>query len=213
MNDKTDYIPLEHAKNLIITALDHFDPELATRATSVLYHDKRLNIVENPEVKTDMMQCRPAGVTIKDLKAVDMYIPDFAQRFGPHFTRQNNPTKHAIVDFEYDGSPRSVVWLAHEVGHAMGDDLQRQNGRSYKDFSPGEHEEQAYFVQHIVSQYLKDHLNRPDVRDEDLGQDTLTMSWERATQYTNADKVYKTALASPPDERQRIALKALDQRL
>lgn len=213
MSDRADYIPLEHAKNVIVTALDQFDPELANRAASVLYNEGRLNIVEVAEAKTNMMQCRPAGVTIEDVKAGDMYISDFSEKFGPHFTRQDNPTDHAIIDFEYDGSPRSIVWLAHELGHAMADDLQLQNGRSHKDFSAGEQEEQAYFVQHIVSQHLKDTLNRPDIRDEDLGQDILKMSWDRATQYTKAGKVFEEALANAPDERKAIALKALDQKL
>lgn len=204
---------MAQAKNIIIAALDQFDPELATRAANVLYNDERLNIVEVAEAKTNMMQCRPAGVTMEDVKAADMYIPDFSERFGPHFTRQDNPTDHAIIDFEYDGSPRSIVWLAHELGHAMADDLQLQNGHSHKDFSAGEQEEQAYFIQHIVSQHLKENLKRPDVQDENLEQDVLKMSWDRAVQYTNAGKVFDEALANTASERNGIALKALDQRL
>lgn len=213
MNDRTDYISLEHAKNVIIAALDQFNPELASRAASVLYNEERLNIVEVADAKTNMMQCRPAGVTMDDVKAADMHIPDFSERFGPHFTRQDNPTDHAIIDFEYDGSPRSIVWLAHELGHAIADDVQRENRHSFRDFSTGEMEEQAYFVQHIVSQHIKDNLKQPGVRDENLGQDVLKMSWDRANQYTNAGRVFEGALANDPNERKGIALKALDQRL
>lgn len=213
MNSRADYISLEQAKDVIITALDQFYPELAERAASVLHNPERLNIVEVEEPKTNMMQCRPAGLTIADLQAAGMHIPDFSEQFGPHFTRQDNSANHAIIDFEYDGSPRAIVWLAHELGHAMADDLQRENGHSFRDFSSGEMEEQAYFVQHVVSQHIKENLGRPDVHDEVLGQDVLKMSWDRANQYTNAGSVFEKALASDPGGRKAIVLKALDQRL
>lgn len=213
INNRENHISLEHAKNVIITALDQFNPALASRAETILYNEERLNIVEVKEAKTNMMQYRPARVTMDDVKAADMFIPDFPERFGPHFTRQDNPTNHGIIDFEYDGSHRAIVWLAHELGHAMADDLQLQNGHSHKDFSSAEQEEQAYFVQHIVSQYLKDNLSRPDVRDEDLGQSILKMTWDRAIQFTKAGRLYMEALEEPTHKRTAIALKALDQRL
>jgi hypothetical protein len=214
LNNRADYIPLADAKNVIITALDKFNPELASRAASVLYNEDRLNIVEVAEAKTNMMQCRAANVTMEDVKAADMYISDFSERFGPHFTRQDNPTNHAIIDFEYDGTPRSIAWLAHELGHAIADDIHIENGRSSKNYSGGEHEEQAYFVQHIVSKHLKDNLPPPDVQDENLGQDVLKMSWDRATQFTNAGRVFEEALtkANIPNERGAAVIKALDQR-
>lgn len=213
MNQK-NYLPLESAKNTIITALNQFDPELGTRAAEILFNDERLNIVEVTAAKTNMMQCRAAGTTMEDVKAAGMYIPDFAQRFGPHFMRQDNPTDHAIIDFEYDGSPRAIAWLAHELGHAIADDIHIENGRSSKNYSGGEHEEQAYFVQHIVSQHLKENLNHPDVQDEDLGQDVLKMSWDRAAQFTNAGKAFEEALtnANIPVERKSAVMAALDQR-
>ncbi len=204
---------MEHAKTVIITALDQFNPDLASHAASVIYDEDRLNIVEVSEPKTNMMQCRPAGMTIDDVKAADMHLPDFSERFGPHFTRQDNLTNHAIIDFEYDGSPRSIVWLAHELGHAIADDIQRENGHSFKDFSTGEMEEQAYFIQHIVSQHLKDNLKQPGVQDETLGQDTLKMSWDRANQYKTAGRVFEEAITNTVSERKGIAIKVMDQRL
>lgn len=213
MNERADYIPLEHGKNIIIAALDGFNPELAHRAASILYNEERLNVTEVTTAKTNIMQCRPAGVTIEDVKAAGMHMPDFSERFGPHFTRQDNPRDHAVIDFEYDGSPRAIVWLSHELGHAIADDVQKENGHSFRDFSSGEMEEQAYFIQHIVSQHIKDNLKRPDVQDESLGQNVLKMSWERANQYTNASKVFEEALSQTTDERKGISLKALDQKL
>lgn len=194
MDSQKEYIPLQSAKNIIISALDQFDPELSGRAAGVLFNEERLNISEVTEAKTNMMMCRPAGMTMEDVKAADLYIPDFAEKFGPHFTRQDNPADHAIIDFEYDGSPRAIVWLSHELGHAIADDVQRENGHSFKDFSMDEMEQQAYFVQHIVSRYVKDNISSPDVKSDDLGEDVLKMSWDRANQYTNAGKTYETAL-------------------
>lgn len=214
MSCATDYISLDDAKRLIVTALDEFDPKLASRAASILYDNERLNVVEVDEAKEEkMQQCRPAGFTMEDVKSLKMHKPDFAERFGPHFTRQDNPEPHAIVDFEYDGTPHSIVWLAHETGHAVADDIQRENGHSFRDFSTGEMEEQAYFLQHIVSGYLKDNLQRPDVKDADLGQDVLKMSWDRAEQYTNAGKVFESALETPVDVRQKTIMATFDQRL
>lgn len=213
MRYRKDYIPLEDAKKLIIAALDQFNPELAVRAAGVLYDEARLNVVEVESARTNMMQCRPAGITMEDVIAADMHIPDFSERFGPHFTRQDNPTDHAIVDFEYDGSPRSIVWLGHEAGHAIADDIQREHGHSFRDFSAGEMEEQAYFVQHVVSGYIKDNLKHHDLKDENLGQNILKMSWDRATQYTNAGIVVADAVAAPFNERKEITFRALDQRL
>lgn len=103
--------------------------------------------------------------------------------------------------------------LAHELGHAMADDVQRDNQHSFRDFSTGEMEEQAYFVQHIVSQHLKDNFKQPDIQDDNLGQNVLTMSWDRENQYTNAGRVFETALENTGSARKGIALKALDQRL
>lgn len=213
MDNRDNYIPLKEAKNVIMTALDQFDPELAVRAANILYDEKRLNIVEVARSKTNMMQCRPAGLTIEDVKAADMHIPGFSEKFGPHFTRQDNPADYSIIDFEYDGSPRAIVWLGHELGHAIADDVQRENGHSFKDFSSAEMEEQAYFVQHIVSQHLKNDVKTPKVQDKDLGQDVLQMSWNRATQYTKAGTVFESALAHSANEREAIILEALDQRL
>jgi oligoendopeptidase F len=209
-----NYLPLESAKNIIITALDEFDPELGTRAAEILLNDEQLNIVEVKDAKTNMMQCRAAGTTIEDVKAAGMYISDFAHRFGPHFTHQDNPTDHAIIDFEYDGHPRAIIWLAHELGHAIADGIHIENGRSSKNYSGAEHEEQAYFVQHIVSQYLKENLKHLDVQDEDLGQDVLKMSWDRAVQFTNAGKIFEEALtnANMPAKRKSVIMAALDQR-
>ena len=66
MDAQKGYISLERAKTMIIMALDQFDQELASRAAHILYNHERLNIVEVAETKTNMMMCRPAGITYYD---------------------------------------------------------------------------------------------------------------------------------------------------
>lgn len=206
------YIPLDDAKKIIVTALGQFDPTLGTHAAEILYSDEQANIAEVPERRTGMMMCRPRGLTLKDVRAMDMFIPGFAKKFGPRFKRQDNPADHAIVDFEYDGSHGSVVWLAHEVGHALADRAQADNGHGFKNFSTDAMEGQAYFVQHIVAQYMKDTLGRiPELEDARLGQGVLTMSWDRANQFTAAGDDVARAAREPPARRAMAIRHALDQ--
>lgn len=205
-------ISVECAKNIIIDALDQFDPQLGFHAADILNSD-RLNLIEEHAPKTNMMMCRPKGITIADLKERDMYIPDFAEKYGPHFTTQENLKGPAIIDFEYVGTPESVAMLAHELGHAIADDVQQENGRSFKDFSTGEMEEQAYFVQHIVTRYLKDHAAKLNINAEDMGDDVTAMSVDRANQFTAAEISFEKAANEPSATRADMALKALDNKI
>ena len=214
MINQTNYIPLKEAKSLIISALDQFDQDLGRRAASILGSAERLNIIEVTQAKPRMMQrCRFAKSTLKDVKAAREYIPNISEEFGPHFTRQDNPTDHAIIDYEYNGTALSIIHLAHELGHAIADDIHIENGRSAKKYSPKEHERQAYFIQQIVSSYLKDNIKCMPLKDEDLGRDTLSMSFDRAKQYKKADKILQAVLATTnPTQRRNGILNALDQR-
>jgi hypothetical protein len=213
MGNPDNYIPLDDAKGIIITALEQYHPEFASYAENILFNDKRLNIVEVTEAKTKMMLCRPAGITVKDLQEKNMFMPEdeFLKKFGPHFTHQDNPTDFAIIDFEYDGSPLSVVWLAHELGHAIADDVQRERGMSFKDFSSDEMEQQAYFVQQIVSKYLKDNLTQPNLQNKDLGDKLSEMSSERIAQFTKAANDLGAAFNTPPERRMGMTLDVLAQ--
>ncbi len=205
-------IPLSTAKDEIVSALSEFDFDLGQRARNIFGNEDQLNIVEVEEHTNRVMACRPAGVTIPDLKASDMYIPDYAERFGPHFTEQENLTDSAIIDFEYDGTPRSIVWLGHELGHAIADGVHQDNGHTFRDFSQSEMEEQAYFIQKIVSQHVRSKFREPDLKDDDLKENPIRMSWERAAQFTNAGKMYEKAVDSEQDVRRNIVIQALDQR-
>lgn len=202
-------ISVSEAKKIIVESLTTFNEDLGARAASILSTNGRLNLVEVKDPKPRMMQCRPAGITLEDVKTMDMLIPDFEQKFGPYFTRQDNPEDYAIIDFEYNGTPKAIIWLAHELGHAIADDIQREHDRSFKDYSQSEMEEQAYFVQHIVSNYVRRIF--PDLDADSVGENTLTMSFDRASQFTKAEEAYDRALECEGSRKQIIG-SALDQK-
>jgi len=145
-----------------------------------------------------MMACRPAGITEADLKSMDMYLPDFAEEYGPNFTTQENPNDFAVIDFEYHGTPESVVYLAHELGHAVADDIQRENGFSFKDFSVYDMEQQAYFIQNIVSEAVGEKYS---VNNSELNEDPLKMSFDRASAFVTAGQVVDACRECPPHVR------------
>lgn len=205
------YIKLDDAKAMITKALREFDEDLGERAQNILLNEERMNIVEVTEARTNMMVCRPAGLTIEDLKSADMYTPDYEEQYGPDFTQQDNPSDHAIIDFEYDGSPKAIIWLGHELGHALADDIQQENGHSFRDFSSDEMEGQAYFVQHIVSKHVRANIDNIVISQDNLGENIADMSAWRAKQFQNASALFNSASEAIEQEgRAKIALAALD---
>ncbi len=192
-------ISLQTAKQAIITALNDFDAELGRRASEILYNDDRLNIAEVTTAQTSMMACRPAGITIDDLKAMGMYMSDYEEKYGPHFTQQSNPEDYAIIDFEYDGTEGSFKYLAHELGHAIADDMQREQGRSFRDFSLDDLEQQAYFVQTIVADHVKQ-----STMGYNLDENLLKLSFDRCCQVQDANKAFDSALKASPNDRSRM---------
>lgn len=194
-------IPLDTAKKNIIEALNNFDRDLGRRAADILYNEERTNIVEQ-QPQTNMMQCRQAGTTIDDVKARDMHLPNFEQTFGPHFTRQDNPEDYAIIDYEYHGTPYSLEYLAHELGHAIADDIQIEHGRSFRDFSQDQLEQQAYFVQKIAMEAIF-----PSTAHHETEQ--LKPSFERAKQMNAAHKVYEKTLSAGPHQRPNMILEVM----
>ncbi len=217
------HISLDVAKGLIVDALTDFDAALGQRAADILYNDARTNILEtaNPEI-VEVQMYRPAGVTHADLVSSGMLIPDYAERFntkgygadGGPFTQQINDSDHGIIDLVYRGTPNAVSWLAHELGHAIADDIQIENGRSFQDFTSDEQEEQAYFVQNIVIDHLRDKFGLHDVRETNLGEPSLCDEFSsRASQFAAAKDRYEAALGEDASTRSTSVNKALDQRI
>ncbi len=191
----SDKVSLTQAKVFIINALSNFDEALGARATKILQDDNRLNIVEQDEPSTNiMMSCSPAGITIDDLKAMDMYIEDdaFRKKFGPYFTEQENRRAHAVINLEYHGTVESVSWFAHELGHAIADDVQVDNDKTFRDFSWDELEQQAYLVQFIVAAKMIE--KNPQYSIDDFGLGSIQSSRERVSQVGHARDLYEQAL-------------------
>ncbi len=67
-----------------------------------------------------------------------------------------------------------VAVLAHELGHAIADDNLREAGYTYRDKKRHMEETQAYFVQHILYDYLARHED-PGISDAARQHFTATM--------------------------------------
>lgn len=206
-----NYIPLDDARNTIIEALNNFHPDLGRRAAEILYdddplnRDRRLNIVEISGREPKVMQCRAAGLTEQYLRERDMYHEDFAQQFSP-FTEQENNRSFSVIDYEYDGTPTSVLYLAHELGHAIADDIQLEQNIDRNQFSWDEAEEQAYFIQNVYEHY-SGNLSAESQSDANKG--ILRVSWERANQYQKATSRFEEALSVSQESRMDFIVKAL----
>ena len=140
---------------------------------------------------------------------MEMYKPDFENEYAPHFTSQINPEKFSIIDFEYIGTMNSAIYLAHETGHAIADDIQREKGLSFRDFTVDELEEQAYFVQSIFEQYMEDNGALYGVNYIRQTQDELQTSWQRAIQSKLATLSFERTVTLPQFLRSAEAIKIL----
>ncbi len=132
-------ISLQESKAIIIAALHNFDPTLGAKAAAMLQNEKVLNITAVPAGTAYMMRCRPAGYT----------------NLG-----EENPESHPIIDLDYDHTIQSTVYLAHELGHAIADDYQREAGNDFETNPTHMIETQAYLVQNIVYNHLKSHPDK-----------------------------------------------------
>lgn len=176
-------IPLAEARWIIIAAFTSYDPALGRRAEALLAsavykggeadlaleahyraqpHDHTGPAGDNPYLRPDyqidvtpgarwdispvapgqgrLMRCLPAGA------ARTAYDPP-------------NPYGQAVIEFEYDGTINSVIYMAHEAGHALADDTLRQAGHDYRRNPSHLPEIQAYMLQNVMYDYL---INRQD---------------------------------------------------
>lgn len=149
-------IPLEKSRELILEALNNFDPRLGKKAqeifnagfdkaakkdfiedvnSPVTEDDSRWRLRETAPGQARIMRCLPAN------SAANAYDPA-------------NPNPHAVIQYEHDGTINSTVYLAHELGHAIADDYINESPKSGE--NPKNLDEfQAYFIQNIVYDHLK----------------------------------------------------------
>lgn len=141
-------ITLDQSKDIIISALKEIDPALGQKADEILNDRNRMNVHEIEHGKSGMMACRLAETTLEDLakRGMDMIPPQFAADFA----ELANPNSYSIIDFQHGGTVDSTVYLAHELGHAIADDYQREAGNNHADNPFHMQEIQAYLVQTVV---------------------------------------------------------------
>ncbi|MGB1077697.1 MAG: hypothetical protein ACPG05_05255, partial [Bdellovibrionales bacterium] len=96
----------------------------------------------------------------------------------------------------------------HELGHAIADDIQRENGYSHRDFTSSQAEKQAYFIQGIYSHYTGQASAESSYRAE-LEKGPLQMSWERVNQYDVAYERFESGLSMNEGDRLELILGAL----
>jgi len=184
--DRTRRFSLEESKELIISALDHFSPELGEQARRIMQtacynggasdrerelrfaampYDgsplddpnhflskdykleieagKRWNLTPAAPGQCRLMRCLPAESN--------------QQECAPGAYDPANPHPYAVIEYQFDGTLDGVIYMAHETGHAIADDYQREAGMTYRDNPRHLPEMQAYLVQHIVYDHLKQH--------------------------------------------------------
>lgn len=196
-----NFIPLDVAKRIIMSTLEDFDTILGARAREIFANGHRLRITEELEQRTGMMNCLPAGITIQDLKDRDMYF-DFVEPFDNGiFIEHNADGSEAIINFEYTYSADSLCYLAHEIGHAIADDIQRACGLSFRDFSPHELEKQAYFIQSIVAAHIDPDFNTESAAFVPASETSLSSAFNREAQRYEAVGAYKQAAALAASQR------------
>lgn len=189
---------VDESKALIVAALNGFDAEMGLRAQEILataqVRDTGVAVTafnvaadDNPFLKSDyrldvaegsrwnislvepgqarLMRCLPADSPQREV------VPGY---FDPA-----NPHSHAVIELHFDGTMNGVAYMAHELGHAMADDCQREAGNSFRDNPAHLAETQAYLVQHIVYDALRRHSD-PGVAQAAQAHYAATMEENRA---------------------------------
>lgn len=211
------YIPQQYARNFIVRAFESFeDNDLIDRIVNIIDHRSNLHTAL-PDQEYYIQQCRPADLTIDDVKNAGMYIDDFSEKYGPD-ARQDNPADRAEVDLDYDGTVNTLVYWTHEIGHALADDIGREAGFTHRDIPVNTAETQAYYAQIIlydvtrnngfgrISDAIEEHFQ------ETLGQyikefrsflrDPTKKISDRPVEFLSALALYEGAKKMTPEARQ-----------
>lgn len=191
---------LEESKELIFAALDGFDKNLGKKAQEILqtanYNggeaDKQAEAQFRNMAYDDSIPDTPNPFLNKDHKlelndgsrwSLKPVPPGQCrlQRVFPAGSEQNeygpaNPNPYAVIEYQLDGTIDGVIYMAHELGHAIADDYGHEAGMTYRDNSAHLLEMQAYLSQHIVYDYLKNHSD-PTIADAAKRHFAATMTY------------------------------------
>ncbi|MEO0391871.1 MAG: hypothetical protein AAF213_01345 [Pseudomonadota bacterium] len=154
------------SKAVIVEAAMAFDPQLGARVKAVCDDPDRFNIREVEPGTARMMRVRTRDCAMTEnnplfVSAERMGEEDWArwqaweQETGkPAFTLNANDTGKAQIDYEHDSTVTATTYLAHEIGHAVADDIQWGTRNTNSDNPKHMAEIQAYALQHIVLSHL-----------------------------------------------------------
>lgn len=145
-------ISLDEAKNHIIEALTQFDPSIGQEAAVLLAKGSPRNNIREIDGPLRVMGVRPPG--LKEEDALIHPDAEIAASIAEHFPDRGNNLDHAVIDYEFNGSLEAVIYLGHEVGHAIAYDRQNDIGNTYQENPVHMEETQAYFTQAIVTHHL-----------------------------------------------------------
>lgn len=170
-NQQLSFTPAQ-SRQMIVAALSNFHPELGQKAEEIFAagFDTAIqdNFIEEFDFENSVdITADTSRWRIRQIEKVEPVgfqlmrcVPAKAQRSE---LLPNNPHDHAVIQMEFDGSLNSMVYLAHELGHAIADDYQREKGNSYKSNPKHLTETHACLVQNILYAYLQDHED-PEIR-------------------------------------------------
>ncbi len=220
-------VSVADSKQQIIEALQEFDPALAKRAGAILNNRSRMTIRSVPPGQAMMMRVRPATLKLKpddDMRLTEDNVgKERLQKLRKTFPRDDNPTSKVKIDYDHDGTVFATVMMSHELGHALADDMQRENHFSYRDNRSQMAEVQAYTVQHLVLNHLQrqgadpalaaaakglaqadDDRHRHDFKARLAAGDPKKTVHGRPTEYFLGKGLADTMTGMPPDQRRAV---------
>lgn len=124
----------EQSCDLVVEAFAAFDPRLGNRAREVMMDSARWE--------------------------TEKVIPGEAGGCCKLVNQEGDEPPLAVIEYQYDGTICDPVYIAHELGHLFAADFSQVSGAP-----PRQHmaEVQAFFMQHVLYDYLMKHANE-DIR-------------------------------------------------
>jgi hypothetical protein len=160
-------------RDIVIDALKVYDANLGTKAEELFDRGFDEAVTKN-EIQDDneIIRTSESSWQLREaaIPRVQRSIPAHAEaelftdeNGGSHLLYSKNPNSHPVIQYEYNRSLDSLIYLGHEVGHALADTLTREAGRDPKEWPSENGEIQAYYVQNILYDYLE--KNNPELKE------------------------------------------------
>jgi hypothetical protein len=170
---KQPMFSLEEIRRIIQTALNEFDTDLGKKAEAIFnagFFLSIFNIAANPDHKINPHEVKKNDKPVQWRLEKSDPVPEGGDMIQRTLRANNpngdlpNPNPYTVIDFQFDGTMESLVYIAHELGHAIADGNLQRDGKNKASDSPIHMEEtQAYFVQNILYGYISRH---PELEDK-----------------------------------------------